>query len=398
MRAARALPVMPIAQTNIDCDIALAGGGLASGLIALALAELRPELDVRIIESGERLGGNHIWSFFAQDVLPEHRWLIDPLISYRWDRYDIAFPKRARTLEMPYHAIESTRFDQIVRAKIPHDKIIAGTVVSLDETAIVLNNQQKVTARKIIDARGPGDLGLLDLGWQKFMGQALVIDGGHGLTRPIIMDATVEQIDGYRFVYALPFSDETVFIEDTYYSDTPTLDAPALRQRIAAYADKKGWKIKMIAREETGVLPVAMGGDFEAYWASSGDGAKAGLRAGLFHPTTGYSLPDAVRLAIRIAEDPFRANAILRAEAQAVWNGRGFYRMLDTMLFRAAEPDQRYRILERFYGLSPMLIARFYAGTSTFADKIRILSGKPPVPVGRAIKAIWNQRFKGNSA
>ena len=25
------------------------------------------------------------------------------------------------------------------------------------------------------------------------------------------------------------------------------------------------------------------------------------MRAGLFHPTTGYSLPDAVRLAVRIA-------------------------------------------------------------------------------------------------
>ena len=41
-----------------------------------------------------------------------------------------------------------------------------------------------------------------------------------------------------------------------------------------------------------------LGGDFDAYWRSTGtDLAKAGMRAGLFHPTTGYSLPDAVRLA-----------------------------------------------------------------------------------------------------
>ena len=56
---------------------------------------------------------------------------------------------------------------------------------------------------------------------------------------------------------------------------------------------------------------------------------------------------------------------------------RGFYRMLDTMLFRAAEPDQRYRMLERFYRLPEPLIGRFYAGRSTLgATRLRILAGQ----------------------
>ena len=58
-------------------DLVIAGGGLAGGLIALALAELRPELDVRIVETNERFGGNHIWSFFDSDIEPEHRWLVE---------------------------------------------------------------------------------------------------------------------------------------------------------------------------------------------------------------------------------------------------------------------------------------------------------------------------------
>ncbi|MEB0222632.1 lycopene cyclase family protein, partial [Pseudomonas sp. AB12(2023)] len=63
-----------------------------------------------------------------------------------------------------------------------------------------------------------------------------------------------------------------------------------------------GWATHTVIREESGVLPVTMGGDFEAYWQSGGNKvAKAGMRAGLFHPTTGYSLPDAVRLAALIA-------------------------------------------------------------------------------------------------
>ncbi|MGQ7440678.1 lycopene cyclase family protein, partial [Streptococcus suis] len=101
---------------------------------------------------------------------------------------------------------------------------------------------------------------------------------------------------------------------------------------------------------------VAIGGDFDAYWRSGGAGvAKVGMRAGLFHPTTGYSLPDAVRTAALLAATRDLSGAALHAttygHAKAVWRSRGFYRMLDAMLFRAAEPEERYRVLERFYRL-----------------------------------------------
>ena len=64
------------------------------------------------------------------------------------------------------------------------------------------------------------------------------------------------------------------------------------------------------------------------------------------------------------------------------------------MLFRAAEPDERYRIFQRFYRLSPRLVARFYAGRSTAADKLRLLFGRPPVPLGRAIAALAKRDWK----
>ena len=59
-----------------------------------------------------------------------------------------------------------------------------------------------------------------------------------------------------------------------------------------------------------------------------------------------------------------------------------------------SDPDQRYRIFQRFYGLAPGLIARFYAGRSNTADKLRILSGKPPVSVRRAIAALAKLDWK----
>ena len=70
---------------------------------------------------------------------------------------------------------------------------------------------------------------------------------------------------------------------------------------------------------------------------------------------------------------------------QSAWDARGFYRLLDRMLFRAAEPAERYKVLERFYGLDagadrPLLRRR----DRPLLDKLRILSGRPPVPLGRA--------------
>jgi lycopene beta-cyclase len=62
--------------------------------------------------------------------------------------------------------------------------------------------------------------------------------------------------------------------------------------------------------------------------------------------------------------------------------------MLAAMLFKAAEPAERYRVLERFYRLDAGLIARFYAGQSTMFDRARLLAGKPPVPIGRAVAAV----------
>ena len=62
--------------------------------------------------------------------------------------------------------------------------------------------------------------------------------------------------------------------------------------------------------------------------------------------------------------------------------------MLTKMLFGAARPQQRYRLLERFYRLPEGLIERFYAGHSTIADKLRVLAGKPPVPIGAAAASL----------
>ncbi len=384
--------------STISCDVAIVGAGLAGGMIALALKAKHPALDVRLVDAAAVVGGNHLWSFFGSDVAQADRWIVAPLVVHAWRGYDVRFPAHQRTIDETYYSIESSRLDREVRRVLPPEALMLGRKVSgASPTAVVLADGDRIEATGVIDARGAGDLSLLDLAWQKFLGRELALRVPHESPRPMVMDATIPQIDGYRFVYCLPFSADRMFVEDTYYSDTPDLDIPVIGTRIDAYVAGRGWEVASVVREESGVLPVAMGGDFEAYWRSGGARvAKAGMRAGMFHPTTGYSLPDAVRTAAMLAGLSDFSGAKLHdathAMARATWRARGFYRMLDTMLFRAAEPEERYRILERFYRLSPALIGRFYAGRSTLGDKARVLTGKPPVPISRAVRAIIGAR------
>src|SRR3546814_21128315 len=86
---------------------------------------------------------------------------------------------------------------------------------------------------------------------------------------------------------------------DTLFPYT-TLFRSVLKARIGEYVGARGWTVAGVAREEAGALPVALGGDIAAYLASGGPAPKLGVRAGLFHPTTGYSLPDAVRTAVEL--------------------------------------------------------------------------------------------------
>ncbi|AQR74879.1 lycopene beta-cyclase CrtY [Sphingomonas sp. LM7] len=381
-------------SATISCDLAIVGGGLAGGLIARAVRARHPEADVRLIEGGAHIGGNHLWSFFASDVAPADRWLVSPLISHGWTRYDVAFPGHARTLKSPYYSIESANFERVVLNELPTNAAMVGREVqAVSGTAVVLADGDRIEAKGVIDCRGAGDLSTLDLGWQKFLGRELLLQRPHGVERPVVMDATVEQIDGYRFVYCLPFSADRIFVEDTYYSDTSYIDPAALGGRIDTYVARRGWELKDVVREEAGALPVAIGGDFEAYWRSGGHNvAKAGVRAGLFHPLTSYSLPDAVRTATLVASagtfDGQALHDLLHGYSRRLWRSRRFYRMLAAMLFRAAEPEERYRVLERFYRLDEELIGRFYAAKSNLGDKIRVMTGKPPVPIGRAVRAI----------
>lgn len=391
---------------TLEVDYALVGGGLQNGLLALALGHAQPSAKIAIVERGPTLGGNHTWCFHAGDVPAAAQPWFAPLIAHRWPGYDVCFPLRRRHVAAEYGCVTSARLHELVSARpqltlllehevtrvLPHRVSARGPGGALVELA----------AAAVIDARGPALASESRAAYQKFVGLEVELAAPHHLSVPLLMDATCEQLDGFRFLYVLPLGERRLLVEDTYFSTSPLLELEVLRQRCRDACAARGWAIARELREERGVLPLPLDdtegdtGDGDTGDADQGSGAKdadsaasaraaglplrAGYGGGWFHPVTGYSLPIAVRLALAVAATPPAELPGPQVAALAARHRkqRAFAHRLNAMMFRWFPDAQRFRVLEHFYRLPEPLIRRFYALELTAADRLRIFLGRPP--------------------
>ncbi|MCG8416845.1 MAG: lycopene beta-cyclase CrtY [Proteobacteria bacterium] len=365
-------------------DYILVGGGLQNSLIAMALLVRRPEVRLALVERRGVLGGNHIWCFHSDDVSERAGTFVDPLIAHRWPGYEIRFPGLGRVLDTPYAAVTCERLHRVVTERLSErpgcSLFLHCEVKDLAGREVFLADGRQLRGRAVIDARGPrASYPAGTTGYQKFLGCEFILAAGHELARPVIMDATVEQgEDGYRFFYVLPLARDRVLIEETHFSDTPSLANDQLRHNVTGYAEQMGLRVSGIAREETGILPMPWQGQVEL---PAPDGPMvAGYRGGWFHPATGYSFPVAVRLADHVSSttpDELIGAGFLELVAEQNRQASYCYK-LNKMMFGWFPPDQRYNVFKRFYRLPEATIRRFYALALTRGDRLRILMGLPP--------------------
>lgn len=371
---------------SFDCVIV--GGGLAGGMLLHALKQTQPGLRVLLVERQGRLGGNHTWSFHGTDVSNDTKWL-NSLISKTWTSYEVHFPKYSRVIEKSYHSIRSEDFDQFLRRSYDADILLGTEVLLMQRQSVTLKCGRVLRARLVIDARGwssPAEG--TQMGYQKFVGLDLRLKKPHGMERVLLKDARVPQTDGYRFFYVLPWGPQELLIEDTYYANASTLDVESVRSGILRYASAQGWEVESVERQEVGCLPLELRA--KAVVPESGV-LLLGASAGIYQPVTGYTFPQTLERVQALVGAPLEKwEHILRDLNKIHQRQAGYLRALNRMMFLAATPEKRYVILERFYELSEGLIARFYQGRLTLSDKIRILCGRPPVGLWRAVKSLFS--------
>jgi lycopene beta-cyclase len=363
-----------------DFDIVLVGGGLQGALMALAAFAARPQVRIAMIEASASLGGDHTWCFHEGDVSQVARAFVAPLVVARWPSWDVRFPRLQRTFDAEYACVTSTRLHEVVTAAFasrPASKIFfARRAESIGANQVTLDSGEVLRSSLVVDARGPRELPG-EIAYQKFVGLEVELSRPIASMRPVVMDAEVEQIDGYRFLYVLPFEERRVLLEDTYFSLDPSLDEAALEARILDYARVRGLQVERILRRERGILPLPLS------WSQSiqTEGPLlAGYGGGFFHPTTGYSFPVAARLAELVAAtdatDLF--GAPLRKFVTGHVRQARYAVMLNRLLFGATAEANRRDVLERFHTFPEEVVRRFYALETTSGDRLRILCGRPP--------------------
>ena len=390
------------------------GAGLSGLLTAWRCLELNPKLKITLIDANSEIAGDHTWSFNLNDIDTELQKWVRPFIAHQWDAYDVKFPTRQRTLNITYCTGNSETLKSCVRPLIDSGRLslkLNSRVQDIGEDIVFLEGGEEIQSALILDARGFEPNPERYLGYQKFVGHVIRTEQPHGVERPIIMDATVPQLGGYRFVYCLPYSDTELLVEDTYYTDGADMKSQEVDARIRDYIESQlNITSYEVARRETGILPITIAIKPDVYAPMS-----IGIRGGYYHAVTGYSFPDAAKVADRLAHQILLlgngGQKITNRNLQLAmhnmqrehYSSERFFRLLNRMLFRAAKPQERYMVLQRFYGLGEGLIERFYAGDLTWRDKVRILIGKPPVPVFKALQNlsesafIRRERNKGNS-
>jgi lycopene beta-cyclase len=362
-------------------DIVIVGSGLHGGLIALALLDATPALRLALVEREGRPAGNHTWSFHLADVPADVGAWFGRLPLTRWPGYRVAFPAFERSVELPYGCLSSEGLAASLQTAFdahPNARLVTGcAVLAVDVHTVRLADGRRLRAALVIDARG-GTVG--EGGYQKFLGLEVELAADSGLDRPLLMDARLPQGPQFRFMYVLPLAPRRLLIEDTSFARAPGLDLTVCRAAIHDYAAARGWTIRRVRREESGVLPMP----WRAKLTAPGLPLKVGYAGGWFHPATGYSVPCALRLATVLARHWPDPRTALAAEWGRHRRQFRFGLLLNGMAFRAFRPDLMWHSFARFYRLPLDTICRFYRLQSTASDVARLLLGRPPRGFGSA--------------
>jgi lycopene beta-cyclase len=371
------------ANKQHSIDYLFVGLGAANSLILLAFEKsglLKPNNFVVIEPSFESLQ-NKTFCFWADESeLAKHD--LHTLINYQWPRLQFSSHASQDIDPYQYYCVEGKTLYQKAKKVIDQLQPLFYTTeltkesihINQNKIEIEIENNQFVV-NKIFDNRPPlynppktNESHLL----QSFYGWRIKTDDSKfNTSTAILMDFDIPQQGNCRFVYVLPFSENSALFEVTKFGKTKIgKDEAKLILKDYIKTDKY-----IIEEEEEGCIPMSSallqrGQSISKNWIDTGS------RANLIKPSTGYAF-------LKMAEDATSIAEHEKSNAQLIYTREKVisrYRFYDRLLLKIIEqqPDKGKGIFQAlFKNIQTKKVLTFLKEKSTIADELKIFSVLP---------------------
>lgn len=362
-------------------DVLLIGGGLQNCLLALYASRKHPELNFIILEAEDTLLGGKTISAHHKDVPKPILEMVTPFIKKSWPNYLVSFPNYEKRVGLEYFTLDCVKLGHFLsQNSFSNIQVhLSHKVLDIKNNNVQVEGGRVFSSNLIIDTR-PTLKKPASTGIQQFFGIEAYFPDGHNMDTPVLMDALVDQTEGYRFFYLLPFNANTLLVEDTRIAkgapSRKVCNETSIREYLAKKFPNQVWYSNS---HEYGLLPVPTKPQIPSQ--DSASLFKAGMAAGIFNKATGYSLPlvsqYVLELTPNLKNNP-RALETTRVFKARVFRKSYYYLIFNFFLFYCFTPEKAYACFEYFYRHDNSYIIRFYRNELKTLDFLRIFTRKPP--------------------
>lgn len=195
----------------------------------------------------------------------------------------------------------------------------------------------------------------------------------------VLMDIQNKK-DNFNFIYILPFSQNKILVETTYFSKS-VLNKSQYKKDIQMYMSKnyfgKKYRIKFC---ESGVIPM-----FKIIEKNIKNCIKIGTAGNWVKQSTGYSLQNSFIYSKQIVD------CIIKGKYPRI-NKNKIFNFLDNTFCKFIEknPEQAKHFFEKFFKKNnPLIIVKFLTNTANLLETLKIILSLPKISL---IKSVFEIR------
>lgn len=274
-------------------DIAIVGAGPAGRMLARACAARG--LEVVVVDPDPEAGFAPTYAMFRDEVPDD----LLPAVVAEWPSVQVLADGQELTLPTGYVRLGSAAAHAALSLP-PSVRVAAARVEAAhrieQHVELTLEGGGTVRARRVVDASGHRPV-LLPRPAARHEQIALggTLRGPHGMSEPLFMDFRGAAHSPPSFLYALPLSDEELFVEETVLLTALRPTWEHLEERLRERLDGMGLRGELTLEER---CRIPMDPALPAHAFLLGFGAAAAM----VHPATGYQLGAAAALAGPLAD------------------------------------------------------------------------------------------------